>query len=115
MDFLVDAMLPFSLSEFLNTRGHNSIHTSQIPQKNKTSDNFINELSLKEKRIVISKDIENDIRINHKPYKLLLITTGNISNKTLFTIFEDNFSFIINSFENSRFIEINELGIYRNF
>ncbi len=117
MDFIVDAMLPISLSEFLNTRGHNSIHTSQLPQSNKTSDNFINELSLKEKKIVISKDLdfENDIRINHKPYKLLLITTGNISNNTLLSIFENNFSVIIESFNNSKFIEINELGIYRNF
>ncbi len=117
MDFIVDAMLPLSLSELLNINGYNSIHTSQLPQKNKTSDNFINELSLNEKRVVITKDsdFENDIRINHKPYKLVLITTGNISNSSLLSIFKNNLPLIIGTLDNSIFIEINEVGIIRNF
>lgn len=117
MDFIVDAMLPLRLSEFLKQNGHDSIHTLELPSNNFTSDNFINYLSINEKRVVITKDsdFEIDIRINSKPYKLLLLTTGNISNNKLIELFKNNLNSIITSLNNSRFIEINETGMRINF
>ena len=56
MKFLVDAQLPISLSDFLKSRGHASIHTLELPDKNKTKDNYILSISVEEKRIVVTKD-----------------------------------------------------------
>ncbi len=38
MKFIVDAQLPKSLSDLLNSRGFDSIHTLDLPNKNSTSD-----------------------------------------------------------------------------
>ena len=56
MKFIVDAHLPKKLSYFLQEKGYDSIHTLDLPNKNASSDLEINNLSLKENRIVISKD-----------------------------------------------------------
>lgn len=56
MNFLIDAQLPIELSELFNKKGHHSIHTLQLPDKNFTSDNFIRSISISEKRVVITKD-----------------------------------------------------------
>ena len=49
------------------------------------SDTLINEISLEQKRIVITKDLDfvNSFMTIKKPFKLLLITTGNIRNNEL--------------------------------
>ena len=38
MKFLVDAQLPKTLSDFLKWKGHDSVHSSELPMKNSTSD-----------------------------------------------------------------------------
>ncbi len=82
MNFIVDAQLPKSLSDFLKSAGQNSIHTLELDNKNKTPDNIIIEISEKENRVVITKDY--DFLQSHivalKPAKLLFVKTGNISN-----------------------------------
>ena len=85
MKFLVDAQLPQRLSQALNNKGHDSVHTLDLPRKNKTRDSDINTISLKEQRVVVSKDADfiESLLISEKPYKLLYIATGNISNKEL--------------------------------
>ena len=55
MNFLVDAQLPKSLSNLLNYRGHNAIHTLDLPLNNATPDSEIIKLSSEEQRIVINK------------------------------------------------------------
>lgn len=117
MDFIVDAMLPIALSEFLKTSGHNSIHTLELPSQNSTTDSFLNNLSINESKILITKDsdFEDSLRINSKPYKLVLVTTGNISNMTLINIFRDNLTEIVNTLTKSTFIEISDKGMIINF
>ena len=39
MRFLIDAQLPKSLADFLSQKGHESIHTLELPDKNRTTDN----------------------------------------------------------------------------
>ena len=56
MKFIVDAQLPKLLSDLLNNRGFDSIHTLDLPNKNSTSDKEITEIAFNEKRIVITKD-----------------------------------------------------------
>ena len=58
MNFIVDAQLSKSLSDFLKSAGQNSIHTLELDNKNKTPDNIIIEISEKENRVVIPKDYD---------------------------------------------------------
>ena len=46
--FIVDAQLPKKLSLLLKYKGYDSIHTLELPNKNKTKDSEINHISLKE-------------------------------------------------------------------
>jgi predicted nuclease of predicted toxin-antitoxin system len=44
MNFIVDAQLPKSLADFLNWKGHDCIHTIELPDKNRTRDYQINKI-----------------------------------------------------------------------
>ena len=44
MKFILDAQLPRKLSDFLVWKGYNSIHTLDLPHKNRTKDSEINQL-----------------------------------------------------------------------
>lgn len=82
MKFLVDAQLPVRLARFIQTTGYDTVHTRDLPQQNATSDPQINQISIQQERIVITKDSDfvDSFMTMKKPYKLLLITTGNIKN-----------------------------------
>jgi len=75
--------------------GHDAIHTRDLPAQNTTGDERINVISLREKRVVISKDL--DFYYSHilqqKPWKLLLIRTGNIRTQDLKQLFQANPTF----------------------
>ena len=108
MKFLVDAQLPKTLSALLNEAGHNSIHTIELEQSNASSDDIIRKICSKEKRILITKDtdFENSFLLKSQPSHLILVTTGNISNKELLSLFE-NILFDLNElFKFNNFIEI---------
>ncbi len=111
--FLVDAQLPKKLSELLKYKGFDSIHTLDLPNKNKTKDSQINQISLKEKRVLISKDLDfvESLYISNKPYKLIYIVTGNITNKELLDIFSKNIAQIAKYLEENRLIEITKKSI----
>jgi predicted nuclease of predicted toxin-antitoxin system len=82
MKFLVDAHLPRRLAIEISGLGYDAIHTLDLPDGNKTTDDQINQLSIAEARIVVTKDADfvNSFTLNQKPYKLLLVSTGNIKN-----------------------------------
>lgn len=56
MNFLFDAQLPRRLAVRLRELGHDTIHTLDLPRANKTTDDEINELSVRELRVVVTKD-----------------------------------------------------------
>ncbi|MFM5898878.1 MAG: DUF5615 family PIN-like protein, partial [Dolichospermum sp.] len=68
----------------------------------------INKLSILEQRIVITKDKDflDSFLIKQEPYKLLLITTGNISNKQIEQLFVQNITQIIELFLTYDFLEM---------
>lgn len=109
MKFLVDAQLPYRLKSWLNENGFEAIHTSELPERNLTGDLTIADVADQEKRIVISKD--SDFLKLHilqsKPQKLLMITTGNIVNKELLEVFEQNFETVIKMFNSYDVVEMN--------
>lgn len=84
------------------------MYTLDLAEKNATSDNEINDLSIKEQRIIISKDSDfyNSYLTKIEPYKLLLISTGNISTKELLTLFDKNLEKIMEEIEHHFVVEI---------
>lgn len=108
MKFLVDAQLPKRLASYLKTAGHDVRHTLDLPLGNRTSDKHINQISLEEQRIVVSKDADfrDSHLINNEPYKLLLVSTGNIKNEDLLNLFAHNLNRIVTAFETHSFVEL---------
>jgi predicted nuclease of predicted toxin-antitoxin system len=108
MKFLIDAQLPRRLSHVLTAQGHDSIHTLDLPNGNRTSDGEIGEISVAEARIVISKDADfvNDFLLKQQPYGLLLVSTGNIANNDLLQLITKHLDVIVSAFENARFVEL---------
>jgi predicted nuclease of predicted toxin-antitoxin system len=92
MKFLVDAQLPRNVAHMLQSVGYDTIHTKDLPNRNATTDEEINMISIQENRIVISKDSDflDSFIIRKQPYKLLQVTTGNIKNTELEAIFLKN-------------------------
>ena len=108
MKFLVDAQLPVRLSHLLKSRGQDAIHTKELTLKNATSDTEINTISIREQRIVITKDSDfwDSFYISQEPYKLLLVTTGNISNKELELLFVKNLDQLVHLLDQHSLIEM---------
>ena len=107
---MVDAQLPLRISRWLKNQGYDSIHTQNLPLKNATTDTQINDLSILEKRIVITKDKDflNSFLLENKPYELLLITTENIRNQELEQLLSKNFEEITKAFQTNKLVEINQ-------
>ena len=113
MKFLLDAQLPKKLSDFLNYKGYDSVHTLDLPDKNRTKDAQINDISIEQNRTVISKDLDfiESLFVCNKPYKLIYIAVGNISNKDLLDIFSKNIEKIVECLKNARLLEITKSKI----
>ena len=113
MKFIIDAHLPPSLCNLFKEKGFDAIHTSQLPQKNATSDNQITELSMKEERIVITKDSDfwDSFVLKKEPHKLVLVKIGNSSTADLKAIFENCFDDLINSLKENEVIILQKGGI----
>jgi len=108
MKYLIDAQLPKRLSDTLNTKGYDSIHTHDLPDKNRTKDRDIISISLSDQRIVVSKDSDfvDSILLLAKPFKLLFISTGNIPNDKLLHLFMANIESIDQAFNSNDLIEL---------
>jgi len=109
MKFLVDAQLPYGLALFIRGKGFNVLHTSDLPDRECTSDSEIRRIAKQDGRIVITKDTDfiDSFIISGIPEKLLIITTGNIRNKQLFSIFTHNWDVIVDLFQTCRLVEMN--------
>ena len=85
MKFLVDSHLPRRLCTLLDKHGHDATHTLNLSAGNHTKDSVISLISVTEQRVVVTKD--SDFVYSHvlygRPWRLLLIKTGNISTQNL--------------------------------
>jgi predicted nuclease of predicted toxin-antitoxin system len=113
MKFLVDAHLPRRLSFLLREAGYDAIHTLDLPDGNRTSDNEINEIAELEERVVITKDADfvNSFLLTRRPYKLLLVSSGNITNADLESLFIPNLRGIVDAFKDYDFIELTRASL----
>ena len=109
MKFLVDAQLPVRLARFLQASGYDTLHTRDLPQQNATSDSAINDISIEQRRVVITKDADfvDSFFTVQKPSKLLLVSTINIRNSELEEIFKNNLSVLVSLLQNNDYVEIN--------
>jgi predicted nuclease of predicted toxin-antitoxin system len=108
MKFLIDAQLPKSLAHLLSQNGHESMHTLDLTDKNKTTDRRIIEIAESENYIVITKDDDfaKAFYLKKQPSKLILVRTGNISNARLLEIFLIHIMNIESMLSENSFIEI---------
>lgn len=116
MKFLVDAQLPRQLANSLSWWGNDVTHTLDLPDANRTPDWRINEISIAEQRTVITKDADfvNSFLLTGVPYKLLLVSTGNLNNVELSAIFAKNLPAILFALENHDFVEITKTCLIKH-
>lgn len=88
MRFLVDAQLPVRLASRLSELGHDVVHTSSLPDGNRSTDQQIAGLADQDARIVVTKDADfrNSHLLTGSPAKLLVVATGNIGNTDLLSL-----------------------------
>lgn len=108
MKFLVDAQLPRRFCDWLAEAGHDVMHTVELPQGNRTTDDEILDVAEREQRIVVTKDDDfvQSFLITGRPAKLLLVSTGNISNNELEQIVRAHVLDIVGAFEGASFVEL---------
>lgn len=108
MKLLVDAQLPARLARSLIGLGHDAIHTSDLPDGNRTPDAEICRVADTAERVVVTKD--RDFRDSHllrgTPRKLLVIATGNITNDELLSLIEGNLGAIEAALDDAPFVEL---------
>jgi len=108
VNFLVDAQLPRRLVPLLQQAVHDALHTLDLPNGNRTPDAEINALAEREQRVVVTKDADfvNSFVVLGHPYKLLLISTGNITNPELLTLFGTYLPQISRELEGHSYLEL---------
>jgi predicted nuclease of predicted toxin-antitoxin system len=106
--FLVDAQLPRRLALWLQQRGHDVVHTLDLAQQNRTPDPLLLARANQDVRVLVTKD--TDFEITHElgqgPPKLLLITTGNIHNNELLSLFVRHEETLFRLLAQHEFIEL---------
>jgi predicted nuclease of predicted toxin-antitoxin system len=108
--FIIDAQLPKSLADFLQSKGYDAIHTIDLPDKNRTKDIQITEIATLEERVIISKDRDflESFLLSGQPSKLIIVSTGNIRNNELISIFDHNIDTVSKLLWDNSLIEINQ-------
>jgi predicted nuclease of predicted toxin-antitoxin system len=106
--FLVDAQLPARLAARLGALGHDAVHTSSLPDGNRTTDQQIAAVADRDGRIVVTKDADfrNSHLLNGSPARLLVVATGNIRNDDLLNLFESRLPEVEAAFGVGDFVEL---------
>jgi hypothetical protein len=112
MRFLVDAQLPQQLARWLVQCGHDVRHTLELPNGNRTADHEIVEVAMREDRIVVTKDSDfvQAFLLTGQP-RLLLISTGNISNDDLEDLLRRSLLAIERAFAAHKYVELGRTSL----
>jgi predicted nuclease of predicted toxin-antitoxin system len=108
MNFLIDANLPRRLVPVFRERGHEAVHTLDLPGGNATPDAGLLDYSDENDCVVTTKDSDfsTSFWIQDRPKKLLLISTGNIRNAELEALLIANFDQLVAALLEHRYIEL---------
>lgn len=113
MNFLVDAQLPRRMAAWLAAAGCDAVHTLDLPDGNRTTDTQVNDVADQEQRVVVTKDADfvDSHLIAGRPAKLLLVSTGNISNRDLEALVVPLIPDIVREFATHAFLELGQSGV----
>jgi predicted nuclease of predicted toxin-antitoxin system len=113
VNFLVDAQLPRRATGWLTAAGCDAVHTLDLPDANRTTDEQVNEVAGREQRVVVTKDADfvNSHVLFGRPARLLLISTGNISNRELEALLVPLIPGIVREFQTHAFLELGRTGL----
>ena len=113
MNVLVDAHLPRKAAAWFRNAGCDAIHTLEMPNANRTTDAEIRQRAELEQRVVVSKDADfvNSHILIGEPSRLLLVSTGNITNRELEQLLVPLMPTIIAEFQTHSFLELSRSGI----
>ncbi len=113
MKLFIDAQLPRRMVKWFGSFGCDAVHVLDAPNGNRSTDSEISQLADSENRIVVTKDSDFvDSHILHgRPKRLLLISTGNISNQELERLLLSLLPEITREFQAHAFLEIGRGGI----
>ena len=113
MNFLIDAQLPRRLVRKLREAGHDALHTLDLPAGNRTPDTEINAIALRDNRAVITKDADfvNSFLLLGQPGKLVLVSTGNITNAELESLLLPNIPAIVAALQTTSYVEVTRTAL----
>ena len=113
MNFLIDTQLPRRLAAVLQQNGHTAFHTLDLPQRNRTDDQEIMQFADTHDCIVTTKDSDfvDAFYLQHRPQKLWLLSTGNISNSDLDVLIRANLAQVVMLFQQYRFVELSRTDL----
>jgi predicted nuclease of predicted toxin-antitoxin system len=97
----------------LTATGCDTIHTLDLPEANRTTDEQIHDVADRGQRVLVTKDADfvDSHLLRGRPAKLLLISTGNISNRELEGLMAPILSDIVRHFASHSFLELGRTGI----
>ncbi len=110
MKFLIDAHLPPSLRDTFRDAGHDAIHTLDLPDQNLSRDGVLNELSIAEMRVVVTKDTDfyHSHLLNGRPWKLVLVRTGNMRLQATREMFRIHLPAVVAALDGCTLVELDE-------
>jgi len=113
MKFIVDAQLPRRLARELVAAGHDAVHTLNLARGNRTPDKEVTFIAAAEGRVVVTKDEDfvTQFLLRGAPPKLLLVSTGNISNDALSHLVALNLTALVSALEEHDFVELSALAM----
>jgi predicted nuclease of predicted toxin-antitoxin system len=113
MKFIIDAQLPQSLRDVFRRAGHAVIHTLDLPERNSSRDSALNEISIREERVVVTRD--TDFYYSHvlqnRPWKLVLVRTGNLGLKETKQMFENHLNAIEEALQTCSLVELDQENV----
>ncbi|TVR46476.1 MAG: hypothetical protein EA425_17185 [Puniceicoccaceae bacterium] len=113
MKFLDDAQLPKRLATQLNQLNHDARHTYDLSLGNRTGDDEIARIADQDGAVVVTKDLDflDAHLLRGSPAKLLMVSTGKISNRVLLELFEAHIALIVDALHQSNLVELNQSGL----
>src|SRR2546423_709149 len=113
MKFLIDAQLPRRMVGWLADAGCDAVHTLDLPDRNQTTDTQVIACADREQRVVVTKDADfvNEHVLHTRPAQLLLVSTGNISNRELEALVVPLLPDLVREFQVNAFLELGRVGL----
>ena len=110
----MDAQLPRRASGWLAAAGCDAVHTLDLPDGNRTTDRQVIDAADRDLRAVVTKDAEfvDSYILHARPARLLLLSTGNISNRELEALMVPLIPAIVREFQTYSVLELGRAGIF---